>query len=483
MNRSDLRRYLEDQLDALAEPMRAFESEARDFREHPGMPALSVWADFPALAEAPAPPPGNVTERALYEQLHRTVKPALESRQCGWVTVRVQASMDFIRVSMDGQIVFDTRDRTLPVGCVGLLGRRSVKFRNLRVSGEPADLPMPWTAHQGEVPRFFYPGGEQEAGFNAFPVICRTPDGVVAVAWTHGPGLEASLLTENPLVLARSTDEGRTWERPIEIFKRKGHTCGAGLLFAHQDGSLSCLFGVSALGKTEKSIFVMRSTDGGRTWSEGEPFLAGGRPLDKGQFPYSPMQRLSDGTVVFCGYESHTTAGGDEGTNAERVDRSLLFRSTDDGVTWDAPVYFDENNFDHNECMVAETAPGKLVAFMRTLAAPFMWTSCSEDFGRTWTPLVQSNVSGECPYLLRHNSGALIMASRGYGTFLKLSFDQGESWTTEWRISPASAMMGMTELGDGRVMIVMHEGYRVPGCIRAQCFRVTPEGPVADRKR
>jgi len=398
-----------------------------------------------------------------------------------WVTVRVQASMDFIRVSMDGRIVFDTRDRTLPVGCAGLVARGSVMFRNLRVAGEPADLPAPWTAHEGELPRFFYPGGTQDVGFNAFPVVCRTPDGVVLVAWTHGAGLEANLLTENSIVLARSQDEGRTWCRQANVLEGKGFTwCSATSLFAHRDGSLSCLISRRTVGpESEQAIMVMRSSDGGEGWSEPEPFLAGGRALDRTQGPYSPMQRLSDGTVVFCGYEARTTTGRDEATNAERLDRSLFFRSNDDGVTWEKPVYFDEDNYDHNECMVAETEPGKLVAFMRTLAAPFMWTSRSEDSGRTWTPLVQSNVSGECPYLVRHSSGALVMASRGYGTFVKLSFDEGRSWTTEWRISPASAMLGMTELADGRIMIVMHEGYRVPGYIRGQFFRVTPDGPVA----
>jgi len=377
--------------------------------------------------------------------------------------------------------VFDARDRAYPAGCVGLVARGSVMFRNLRVAGEPVDLPAPWTAHEGELPRFFYPGGTQDVGFNAFPVVCRTPDGVVLVAWTHGAGLEANLLTENSIVLARSQDEGRTWCRQMKVFGRKGFTwCSASSLFAHRDGGVSCLMTARRDDtQPERLTMVMRSSDGGESWSEPEPFLAGGRVLDEFQGPYSPMQRLSDGTVVFCGYDARTTTGGHEGTNAERLDRSLFFRSTDDGVTWEKPVYFDESNYDHNECMVAETEPGKLVAFMRTLAAPFMWTSRSEDFGRTWTPLVQSNVSGECPYLVRHSSGTLIMASRGYGTFVKLSFDEGGTWTKEWRISPASAMLGMTELADGRIMIVMHEGYRTPGYIRGQFFRVTPDGPVA----
>ena len=397
-----------------------------------------------------------------------------------WVTVRVQASMDFIRVSMDGKIVFDVRDRTFPVGCAGLVARGSVMFRNLTISGEPAELPAPWTTHEGELPRFFYPGGTQDVGFNAFPVVCRTPDGVVLVAWTHGAGEEANLLTENPIVLVRSQDDGRTWSRPVKLFGHKGLTwCSPSSLFAHRDGGISCLMTARRNdAQPERLRMVMRSSDGGESWSEGEPFLAGGRALDETQGPYSPMQRLSDGTVVFCGYEARTTTGEEEGTNAERLDRSLFFRSTDDGTTWEAPSYFDEDNHDHNECMVAETEPGRLVAFMRTLAAPSMWTSRSEDFGRTWTPLVQSNVSGECPCLLRHSSGTLVMASRSYGTFMKLSFDEGESWTKEWRISPASAMVGMTEVGDGRIMIVMHEGFRNPGHVRGQFFRVTPEGPA-----
>ena len=39
------------------------------------------------------------------------------------------------------------------------------------------------------------------------------------------------------------------------------------------------------------------------------------------------------------------------------------WRQDADGVIY-PPVYFDEQNTDHNECMVAEVAPGRLVAFM-----------------------------------------------------------------------------------------------------------------------
>ena len=89
MGKSDLRRLLEDELAALARPMRALEEEARDFWRHPDAPALAVWANFPAADNALPAPVGTVSEHALYEELHRSVKPALESRRCGFDTVPV----------------------------------------------------------------------------------------------------------------------------------------------------------------------------------------------------------------------------------------------------------------------------------------------------------------------------------------------------------------------------------------------------------
>jgi len=117
MGKSELRRLLEDELDALAEPMRALEEEARDFWRHPETPALSVWANFPALEDAPEPPTGGLTEQALYAQLHSTVKPAIESREHGFDTVPVLAAHDrhhrgpafgtrFLSAVMGAEVIF-----------------------------------------------------------------------------------------------------------------------------------------------------------------------------------------------------------------------------------------------------------------------------------------------------------------------------------------------------------------------------------------
>ena len=393
-----------------------------------------------------------------------------------WVTARVQASGSYIRVSMDGDIVFETRDRTYSPGCVGLVARGAVYFRNLRVSGERAELPAPWTTHEGELPRFFYPGGQQPEGFNAYPVVCSTRSGAVLVAWGHSPAARKPRHCQM-IMFTRSDDLCRTWSPIRCIYDGGERICNSASLFEHKGGTISCLVRAWPRGDEQLLTALIFSKDGGQTWSEPSQFRVGGRLPTPTEGPYSPMQRLSDGSVVMCGYDAQVVPGGDAGCNADRIDRSIFLRSSDDGFTWGAPIYFDPDNFDHNECMVAEVSPGKLVAFMRTLAAPCMWTSRSEDYGQSWTPLVQSDITGECPQLLRHSSGTLIMTSRGCGVFAKLSYDGGKTWTKECRISPASAMVGMTELPDGRVFIAMHEGYRVPGNIRGEFFRVTAEGP------
>jgi len=117
MGGSDLRRLLEDELDALAGPMGALAEGARDYWRHPETPALSVWANFPALGDSPEPPTGSLTEQALYAQLHGTVKPALESREYGFDTVPTLAAHDrhhkgpafgtrFLAAVMGAEVVF-----------------------------------------------------------------------------------------------------------------------------------------------------------------------------------------------------------------------------------------------------------------------------------------------------------------------------------------------------------------------------------------
>jgi len=97
--------------------MRTLEHEARDFWFHPEEPALRVWAQFPAPAEIPEPPPGSVSEQELYQQLMTRVKPTLQSRRYGPAAVPVLHAHDehyqgppfrthFLAIVMGAEVVY-----------------------------------------------------------------------------------------------------------------------------------------------------------------------------------------------------------------------------------------------------------------------------------------------------------------------------------------------------------------------------------------
>ena len=364
----------------------------------------------------------------------------------GWMKARVQAEGNRIRVFMDGKQVLEARDDTYGVGRAGVMARGPVKFRHLSIAGTRGRLKDSWSEVSEEHPKYFYPYPDPDKRYGdnqTYPGVCRTASGDLLV-WMSVNGDPHGF---NDFLLVRSRDEGQSWGEPV-LVKKLPDSGRPGFFFGHRDGRLSCLYIYSREDEVPGPR-VAYSADDGQTWTPPEPLKVSGRPLyeaaEEGTIgPYSPITRYSDGTLLQFYYHVQTVEGGSVESNAERRDRSLVIRSTDDGQTWTGPHYLDPENFDSNECMGAECSDGSIVAFARTLRSPYMWMSRSRDKGVTWSRQVPSDCTGECPQLLRHSSGILIMGSRGAGIFMKTSIDEGLSWSRETRISLCSGMMGMT---------------------------------------
>lgn len=398
----------------------------------------------------------------------------------GWAKARVLAQGDRIQVFMDGKATLDVRDATYPAGRAGIVARGPVNFRRLQVSGKRDKRTGPWEASREERPPYFYPWPDtkKEYGDNqTYPGCFRMADGRLGV-WI---GVTGDPHAPDDILLVWSRDEGATWGDPM-LFKKRPDLGKPGYFFGHQDGRLSCLYATTYdWDKKSGGVHIAFSSNGGKTWTPPKPLVVSGKPLnahasDGTIGPYSPIIRYSDGTLLQYYYHVQTIKGGSQESNAERRDRSLVIRSTDDGKTWTGPHYLDAENFDSNETMGAELADGKIVAFSRTLRSPFMWMSTSADKGLTWSKQTQSNCTGECPFLLRHSNGVLVMGSRGAGIFMKTSIDDGKTWSREVRISLCSGMMGMIEMKDGRVLVVFHEAYRTPTRVRGHYMRVEKNG-------
>lgn len=185
--------------------------------------------------------------------------------------------------------------------------------------------------------------------------------------------------------------------------------------------------------QNELGTWMIRSTDGGVTWSARYPVLVNS--------PHGPIQ-LADGRQLYCGAELW---------KPER--RVGVAHSSDDGVTWDwlatIPTRDGDNHREYHELHAVEAANGTIVAHIRnhnlTNRQETLQTE-STDGGRTWTGPHSIGVWGYPSHLLRLKDGRLLM-SYGHrraplGNQVRLSEDHGQTW------SPALNINGDANSGD-----------------------------------
>lgn len=124
------------------------------------------------------------------------------------------------------------------------------------------------------------PSGQNGVGDPAILVDRQTNTVWIIAAWTHGMGNQRAWWSSHPgmtmnttgqLVLAKSTDDGKTWSKPINITKQVKAPewyfllQGPGMGITMQDGTL--VFPIQFIDKTRvPNAGVMYSKDRGETW-------------------------------------------------------------------------------------------------------------------------------------------------------------------------------------------------------------------------
>ena len=251
-------------------------------------------------------------------------------------------------------------------------------------------------------------------------------------------------------VVIRSIDGGQTWGLPHEVYNSELDDRDANLLTMPDGTIILTWFDSTAFLRwldagwypeswrdqwgarvqrqgiteaTETSGWLMRSSDGGRTWDPPCPTPVG---------QHAGPSILSDGRLIYIG------AGFMVGTTS-------VWESTNKGDTWvqigevlgpregDPPhPVLDENH-------VLELRPRHLLAMFRTefedYNQRFLYQSNSEDGGHTWSEARRLSVWGCPPYLIRLSSGA-ILCSYGhrrdpFSIRAVLSYDDGRTWDDE----------------------------------------------------
>lgn len=210
--------------------------------------------------------------------------------------------------------------------------------------------------------------------------------------------------------------------------------------------------------KAELGEWVIRSTDGGKSWSNRIPTVVNS--------PHGPIQ-LKDGRLLYAGKQLWT---GDKKVG--------VAESKDDGLTWqwlaEIPTRKgDDAVHSYHELHCVEANDGTIIAQIRNHNAENKgWTLQTEstDGGKTWSE-PHPICFGLPSHLLKLRDGRLVMTyghrRAPFGNQARVSTDNGNSWGAEIIISGDGkggdlGYPSTVELADGTLLTVWYESMKEP---------------------
>ena len=310
--------------------------------------------------------------------------------------------------------------------------------------------------------------------YHGWPTLTRRADGELLVVCSGGR--ESHVCPFGRVELIRSRDDGQTWTFPRVLLDGPIDDRDAGIVETSQGSLLVTTFTSlayepllpkaknrstwlavherisDAQRKQELGTWMIRSTDGGVSWS--------GRYDCRVNSPHGPIQ-LSDGRLLYAGKELW------------RGNRIGVCLSTDDGIHWSElipiPTRPGDDANQYHELHAVETADGRILVHIRNHNSSHSREilQCeSADGGRSWTVPHPIGVWGLPSFLTRLRDGRLLM-SYGYrrapfGNRARLSTDHGRTWSESVAISEDGVggdlgYPSTVELGDGTLLTVWYE--------------------------
>jgi hypothetical protein len=322
--------------------------------------------------------------------------------------------------------------------------------------------------------------------YSGWPTVCRLASGRLMV--TCSGGREAHVCPFGRVEMIASDDDGQTWTWPRTLLDGPIDDRDSGCLETAKGSLLVTTFtslayepGLSAANKEGKwdaekltrwngvnnrlstearkkelGVWMIRSTDGGLTWTPKYDCLVSS--------PHGPIQ-LADGRLLY--------AGKDLWRPGKRVG---VAESTDDGQTWKwladiAPRQGDTHE-EYHELHAVETEGGRIVAQIRNhnKTNERETLQCeSKDGGKTWTEPKSIGVWGLPSHLLKLRDGRILMSyghrRSPFGNQARLSTDQCRTWSEPIILSGDGAggdlgYPSTVELADGTLLTVWYEAMK-----------------------
>ena len=329
---------------------------------------------------------------------------------------------------------------------------------------------------------------QQPENYHGWPTLARRQNGDLLVACSGGR--EAHVCPFGRVELMVSHDHGDTWGWPQVLLDSAIDDRDAGLLETTKGSLLVTTFTSlayetilknasakqpgdqgawtaarlqawqaahgrlsAAQRQSELGQWMIRSTDGGVTWSARYPSIVNS--------PHGPIQ-LADGRLLYTGKELWT---GQK--------RTGVAESMDDGVTWrwlaDIPPRPGDASAEYHELHAVETKDGRIVVHIRNHNRPNAGETLqteSADGGKTWSVPRSIGVWGLPSFLTRLRDGRLLMTyghrRPPFGNQARRSSDHGRTWSEPCIISGDGAggdlgYPSTVELADGSFVTVWYE--------------------------
>jgi sialidase-1 len=191
------------------------------------------------------------------------------------------------------------------------------------------------------------------------------------------------------LVQKRSTDGGKTWG-PLELIHEEGGTAkvtiGNPCPVVDQDTGVIWF----PFTRENDAVFMMSSSDGGRTWTRPREITADVKAKDWTWYATGPgngiqlkIGKYKGRLVIPCDHRVGGAKPEDKG-NWNNAGRSHVIYSDDHGQTWKLGGATD---FSMNECAAVELSDGTLLLNSRSYRGKACrGISLSRDGGQTWEP-------------------------------------------------------------------------------------------------
>jgi sialidase-1 len=287
------------------------------------------------------------------------------------------------------------------------------------------------------------------------PSIITAPNGdLIAAIDERGPSCGDLKWNNNiNIVMRRSMDNGKTWTdiETVVDYPEGQSASDPSMIVDEISGDIFLFFNFMDLEK-EKDVYYLRyvvSSDNGKTWTAPQDITAQiSQPEWHNDFKFITSGR---GIQTRDGKLLHTLVNLQRGL--------FVFGSNDHGQSW---YFLDTPISPADESKLVELNDGRWMINSRVNKAGLRYVHISTDEGQTWSSrpdstLVDPGCNASILYYPLPDKDLLLFSNanssdKRHNLTLKLSFDQGKSWTQGKTIyTGPSAYSSMTILKNGDI--------------------------------